>query len=513
MGTKMLTGLRFNASKVSYQPDGSHGSFAPDAEQKQQGTSVPTRNRDRGSDTMVRLFNVYFPKRVLQLIGVESFLIVGALYCVALLHFGPGTSALDSEPGCLKIALVAGVCLPVLYYSDVYSRVCLRKTGALLSRLIKGLGAAAILISLVYYIFPAVQLYRGYAITGICLTAGVLILNRRLFAAVNWTGQHGGAVVILGDGALAAAIAGVIEDRPELGFRMAGYLGGEWTGEPGRRKARRLGGLADVGLVVSGVRPSRVIVAMGERRCTLPVDDLLVLKTSGVVVQDGSDFYEIATGKLPVESIRPSWLIFSPGFKVSRLTLIYKRVVSIVIAFVGLLMLLPIIVLIALAIRFDTPGPIIFRQKRIGLRGQSFTLFKFRTMHVNADQGGYARPAEHGDRRVTRVGRVLRRLRLDEIPQLWNILIGEMHFVGPRPFVPEQETDCAAQIPLYTYRWSVRPGATGWAQVQRGYCASLRDNVDKLAYDLFYIKNMSLGLDLMILFKTIKILFSAQGGR
>lgn len=462
---------------------------------------------------MVKLFSIYVPKRVLQLIGVESFLIGGALYCVALFHFGPDTSALDSESGYLKIAFVAGVCLPVLYYSDVYSPSCLRKTGALLSRLVKGLGVAAILISLVYYCFPAAELYRGFATTGICLTAGVLILNRHLFVAVNGTGKRGGPVVVLGDGALAAAIAAVIEDRPELGFRMAGYLGGEWTGEPGRRKARRLGGVTDVALVTSQVRPSRVIVAMAERRCALPVDDLLVLKTSGVVVEDGTDFYEITSGKLPVESIRPSWLIFSPGFKVSRLTLIYKRVVSIVIAFIGLLVLLPIVGLIALAIRLDTPGPIIFRQKRIGLRGQPFTLFKFRTMHVNADQGGYARPAEHGDPRVTRVGRILRRLRLDEIPQLYNILIGEMHFVGPRPFVPEQETDCAAQIPLYTYRWSVPPGATGWAQVQRGYCASLRDNVDKLAYDLFYIKNMSVGLDLVILFKTIKILFSAQGGR
>jgi exopolysaccharide biosynthesis polyprenyl glycosylphosphotransferase len=257
----------------------------------------------------------------------------------------------------------------------------------------------------------------------------------------------------------------------------------------------------------------RVIVAMGDQRSKLPINELLGLKTSGITIQEGADFYELTTGKLPIDALRLSWLVFSPGFRVSKIILIYKRAVSLLLAGLGLLFLSPLIALIALAIRLDSPGPVIFRQLRIGKGGQPFTLFKFRTMFVNADLGGYPKPAEHNDQRVTRVGRWLRRFRLDEIPQLYNILRGQMYFVGPRPFVPEQEMELAQQIPLYTQRWTVKPGATGWAQVQRGYCASLGDNTDKLAYDLFYIKNTSISLDLLILIKTIKIVFAGQGGR
>jgi lipopolysaccharide/colanic/teichoic acid biosynthesis glycosyltransferase len=170
-------------------------------------------------------------------------------------------------------------------------------------------------------------------------------------------------------------------------------------------------------------------------------------------------------------------------------------------------------VLIAFAIRIDSKGAIIFRQPRIGKDGKTFTLFKFRTMYMNADLGGVPLPVQENDNRVTRVGRWLRRVRLDEIPQLYNILLGHMSFVGPRPFVPNQELELAHQIPLYAQRWTVKPGATGWAQVQRGYCATIEDNREKLAYDLFYIKNLSIGLDLLILFKTVKILLLRRGGR
>jgi sugar transferase (PEP-CTERM system associated) len=463
---------------------------------------------------MVKLFNVYYPKRTLQLLVVESTLIILALVGSVFVHFRSEPLAIfRSEIGLFKIALVAGVCVFFLYYNNLYSPGVVRDPRKILARFMQGLGIAAVVLALAYYLVPGLQLYRGFAVTGISFAAVLLISNRAVFSAASRSTEPKKNVIILGEGAMARLLAKVIQERTELGLSLIGYLGNEWRSETSTETPAHLGGLHDLLAVARESDVSRVIVAMGDQRGKLPVDDLLVLKTSGVAVQDAAEFYEIATGKLPVGAIRLSWLIFSPGFQVSGMTLFYKRLISVILAFFGLLLLSPVILLIALAIRLDSPGPIIFRQRRIGFRGQPFTLFKFRTMCTDADGGGYARPAQHNDVRITRVGRWLRRFRLDEIPQLYNILVGQMHFVGPRPFVSEQELDCAAQIPLYSYRWSVRPGATGWAQVQRGYCASLEDNIDKLSYDLFYIKNMSVGLDLLIIFKTIKIVLTAQGGR
>jgi len=223
--------------------------------------------------------------------------------------------------------------------------------------------------------------------------------------------------------------------------------------------------------------------------------------------------YETLTGKVALESLRLSWLLFSRGFRVSRSMLLYKRATSIIISAVGLLLALPLMAIIAVAIRLDSKGAVMFRQERLGLRGAIFTLNKFRSMVEGADADGIYRPAQENDDRVTRVGRWLRRYRLDELPQLWNVLRGDIYFVGPRPFVPNQEREYAEKIPFYTQRWSVRPGLTGWAQVNREYCATVEDNADKLAYDLFYIKNMSVGLDLLIVFKTLKSLLLGRGGR
>jgi sugar transferase (PEP-CTERM system associated) len=463
---------------------------------------------------MVKLFNVYYPKRTLQLLVTESILVVGALVCTIVVHFRHAPlSILRSDFALFKIALVAGVCLFFLYFSNLYSPGFVRNPRKVFSRFLQGLGIAAIVIAVAYYLIPALQLYRGFAVTGISVAMVLLVSNRTVFSATSRSIEPKRNVVILGEGQMARLLAKVIQERTELGLNLIGYLGNEWHTETATQNPPRLGGLHDLTVVAQQNELSRVIVAMGDQRGKLPVDDLLHLKTSGIIIQDAAEFYEIATGKLPVGAIRLSWLIFSPGFQVSRMTVFYKRLISLILAFSGLLLLSPLIALIALAIRLDSPGPIIFRQKRVGFRGKPFTLLKFRTMHCDADGGGYARPAEHNDARITRVGRLLRRFRLDETPQLYNILVGQMQFVGPRPFVSEQELDCAAHIPLYCYRWSVRPGATGWAQVQRGYCASLEDNVDKLSYDLFYIKNMSVGLDLLIIFKTIKIVLTAQGGR
>ena len=252
---------------------------------------------------------------------------------------------------------------------------------------------------------------------------------------------------------------------------------------------------------------------MGDRRGKLPVAELLKLKTCGLRVEDGSDFYETVAGKVPLDSLRPSWLLFSRGFNVPTALVACKRLSSAFLAGLMLLICLPLMALITLAVWLDTGSPVLFRQKRMGKDGRAFTLYKFRSMYIGSSGGNKFKPAEMNDDRFTRVGRWLRGFRLDELPQLYNILKGDMDIVGPRPFALEEEEELAAKIPFYRQRWSVRPGATGWAQIRRGYCATIEDNMEKLAYDLFYIKNMSIGLDLLIIAQTFKILLLGRGAR
>jgi sugar transferase (PEP-CTERM system associated) len=462
---------------------------------------------------MVRLFNVYFPKRTLLLLISEGGLIFMALVASVFVCLGANAEmAFRDQHGFLKIALVGTICIFCVYYSDLYDPTIVSNRREVPARLIHGLGIACLIVAALYYTFPSCQICRGFAIVGISLIGISLIAYRHMFFAFNNSARMADTALIMGEGPLAISLAQEIQTRPELGLRLAGYLGQEWDSGPANGP-RRLGSIGELSEVVTRFPIQRIIVAMNDRRSKLPVQELLALKTSGVMIQEGSDFYEITTGKLPIDTLRLSWLIFSPGFQVSKLMLIYKRLFSLILAGVALIVLLPVMALVALAIWIDTRGSVIFRQPRIGKDGLPFTVYKFRTMHDGADLGGDPLPVRENDTRITRVGQWLRRFRLDETPQLFNILMGHMYFVGPRPFVPNQELELARQIPLYTQRWTVKPGATGWAQVQRGYCATLEDNNDKLAYDLFYIKNMSIGLDLLILFKTLKIVLLGRGGR
>ncbi len=257
----------------------------------------------------------------------------------------------------------------------------------------------------------------------------------------------------------------------------------------------------------------RIVVAMEERRGKLPVDLLLSLKNRGVQIQDGNDAYESITGKVPIESIRLSWLLFSPGCCASRLFLFYKRTASLMISIVGLLLSLPLLPFIILAIKLSSPGQILYRQSRVGLDGKVFSCYKFRTMQSDAEADSGPTWAKDDDPRITRVGRFFRKTRMDEIPQLWNVLRGDMSLVGPRPERPEFVNALNQTIPFYHLRHSVRPGITGWAQILYRYGSSVEDAKEKLRYDLYYIKNLSAGLDLLIFFSTIKIILLGRGAK
>ncbi len=460
---------------------------------------------------MIRLFNAYFPTRTLLLTVTEALIVTLGFVAAVIYWAGTATDAniyLLYENGLGRIGLVVGVFVLLMYYFDLYDSIVLSNRREVVTRLVGVLGCSFVTLSVLYYVFPEIKLgnstlWMGVAIVGVTVPAW-----RKLFFVLNRSARFSERAVLYGDGPLAAPLMDAIASRSELGVRVVGFVGA--GSEPAIRVPRfeddDLEGLVEQ----RGVR--RIVVTMGDRRGRLRVDKLLRLKAKGVYIQDGPEYYESITGKIPLDSLRLSWLLFSAGFHVRTALRVYKRVFSLVLGGLAIVITSPVMLLALVAIRLDSRGPAIFRQKRVGENGKLFTVFKFRSMYEGSDKK-HLRPAEDDDERITRVGKWLRRTRIDELPQLFNIVKGDMAFVGPRPFIPEQEEEYAAKIPFYKERWLVKPGATGWAQINRGYNVTVEDNREKLAYDLFYIKNVSFGLDLFIMFSTIKILLLGRGGR
>ncbi len=430
--------------------------------------------------------------------------LLAALAVFALEHDGGISAGLAGRIG------VAGlVCMLCMYYFDLYDASVLCSVREALTRLLQVLGTACIVLSAAFYVAPSLRLAPRPLLAWILLVGLGIAGIRKLFSLLNRCSFLAQRTVFLGDGPLAEPLRETIQSRPELGIRVVGAIHPP-EGAPAPSAAGSFEILNDL---IRSQKVDCIVLTMRDRRGNLPVEDLLRLKATGVEVIEAATLFEAVSGKISLPELRPSWLLFSDGFCLSRSMRIYKRVASIVLALPLIIAFLPLMLVIAVLIRLDSPGPAVFRQRRVGRQGRPFWLYKFRSMIDEADGNGGPRAASHGDSRVTRFGRLLRRLRLDELPQLYNILRGDMCFIGPRPFAIEMENELASQIPFYRQRWNVMPGATGWAQVERGYCETLDDNVDKLSYDLFYIKNLSVGLDLLILFKTIKILLLGRGGR
>jgi len=460
---------------------------------------------------MIRLFNAYFPTRTLLLTVTEALIVTLGFVAAVIYWAGTATDAniyLLYENGLGRIGLVVGVFVLLMYYFDLYDSIVLSNRREVVTRLVGVLGCSFVTLSVLYYVFPEIKLgnstlWMGVAIVGVTVPAW-----RKLFFVLNRSARFSERAVLYGDGPLAVPLMDAITSRSELGVRVVGFVGA--SADPNMRVPRFDDDDLEDLVEQRGVR--RIVVTMGDRRGRLRVDKLLRLKAKGVYIQDGPEYYESITGKIPLDSLRLSWLLFSAGFHVRTALRVYKRVFSLVLGGLAIVITSPIMLLALIAIRLDSKGPAIFRQKRVGENGKLFTVFKFRSMYEGSDKK-HLRPAEDDDERITRVGKWLRRTRIDELPQLFNIVRGDMAFVGPRPFIPEQEEEYAAKIQFYKERWLVKPGATGWAQINRGYNVTVEDNREKLAYDLFYIKNVSFGLDLFIMFSTIKILLLGRGGR
>lgn len=450
---------------------------------------------------MLRFFHLHLPRRTVALAVSETCLVAALFLAISSHAHGQPWIWLRYEGGLTRIGLATAIFLLCMYYYDLYDSLVVRSLRETLTRLPEVLGTVYLVLAIVYLVVPALRLQLASVLLGVGLVGFAVAIVRQTYVAISGSPRLAEPFILQGDGPLAEALKAEIRKRPELGIRLLCVPPDELT-RP-RDSVRKTNDLSGV---VNGRSIGVILAEDGDSD-----QPLETWKHSGRVVLHGVELYEIVTGKVWLGSLTADKVGQFRPVGVSRLQLHAQRLVTLLVSFSLLLITLPVIGLVALVVWLESGSPVIFRQKRVGRNGHQFTLYKFRSMRTTTE--GPFRPTQPVDERCTRVGRWLRRTRLDELPQLWNILRGEMAFVGPRPFALEEEQGWAQSIPFYSLRWNVKPGATGWAQVRRGYCATRMDNVEKLAYDLFYIKNFSFGLDALILFHTTKILLQGRGSR
>ena len=462
----------------------------------------------------MKAFAASIGRRAVALIAFETVLIVAAVCIGAWIRLGGGAWDLLFVHGdigkALLIAIVSQLCL---YYADLYELRVVSDRRELFTGVVQALSATSFLLAAIYFWFPSLIIGRGVFVASSAL---VLIAVAGWRFAFEWLTRRVAPrerLLLVGTGPAAVTLAKeLFQRRQELGVEIVGFV----DPDPSRVGAPVInpgviGTIDDIPSIVRARGVDRVVVSLADARGKLPMDKLLEMKLDGVTFDHLASVYEELTGKIAVENLRPSWLIFSSGFRKTRLVRASKRSLDVVAAVFGLVVAAPAMAIVALAVKLTSPGPAVYQQSRVGQHNRNFTVYKFRSMRQDAESGTGAVWARRNDSRVTPVGRVLRRTRLDELPQLWNVLIGDMSLVGPRPERPEFVKQLTEVIPFYGQRHAIRPGLTGWAQVSYAYGASVEDSMEKLQYDLFYAKNLSITLDLFIIFSTIKTVLFRRG--
>jgi sugar transferase (PEP-CTERM system associated) len=463
---------------------------------------------------MIRLFRVFIPVGTLALLLSEILLITGAFLVASYLILPADPSAyLLYDGGMKSITLVVLSILLGLYLHDLYTEIHLSSKVILLQQLCLVMGIAFLMQGFISYLNPDLRLPLRLMTVGSSLSMAGIFFWRWLFSAYVAAVVGRDRLLLVGNSPILADIARFIADHPEKAMAITGYVGefppdGEEL--PG---GKVLGPLSSLREIVAATRPSHIVVGMHERRSSMPVNDLLELRFGGNIIEEASSTYERVCGRVCVRELRPSQLIYSGELGPRRQTLLYQSVTNLLVAAIGSVITAPIMLMVAAAVKFSSPGPALYRQVRVGLDGVPFTVYKFRSMRSDAEAGTGAVWATKGDPRITAVGRIIRKFRLDELPQLFNVLKGEMSIVGPRPERPEFVAMLTEQIPFYAVRNSVKPGLTGWAQVRYSYGATIEQSVKKLEYDLYYVKNHTLFLDLVILLETVRVVLLGEGAR
>jgi sugar transferase (PEP-CTERM system associated) len=452
--------------------------------------------------------------RTVLLLLAEAIVMFGAILGAVYLRLGAvdARAELFLSHGFLKAGLVTSYCLATFYLYDLYDFLVMHDRRELLLRLVQALGLAWVGLAITFYLFPQLMLGRGVALLALPLAVSLMVGWR---LSIHWFLGHpeiGERILVVGSGENAIEIAREILGRKDAGYRVVGFVDND-PALVGKSllNPKVIGLSSDLDQIVRRENVDRIVVSMGERRGKFPTSELLHLSLGGgVAIEEGATFYERLTGRVSLDMIRPSWLIFSGRGRQARVSGLLRTVTHRMVALLGSLLALPLALVTMIAIKLESTGPVFYKQERVGKHGKPFVIMKFRSMLVDAEKGGPVW-ASSSDDRVTRVGRVIRKIRVDEIPQFWNILRGEMSFVGPRPERPHFVSQLAEEIPYYEQRHLIAPGLTGWAQIKYPYGASIEDARQKLQYDLFYIKNQSLVLDAIILFETVKIILFGRG--
>ncbi|MFA5903672.1 MAG: TIGR03013 family XrtA/PEP-CTERM system glycosyltransferase [Desulfobacula sp.] len=464
---------------------------------------------------MLRLLKQYFPIRNIIFFILEGFIIFGSvLLATVLLTFS--NSYLYDALLVLRILLVTLICQTCLYYNDLYDfdvSSTFTETGI---RLLQALGITSIALAFIYFIFPLAIIDQKIFILSIIFLLIFIIGWRLFYIQILNKGIFNEHIIILGSSSLAADIYKEISGTIDCGYAISVMIPDsedeEYTMDlPDHVMVRKE--KKEICRIASEMGIKKVVVALKERRGAFPTDELIRCRTAGIEVIEGSSFYEMLTGKVLVTKINPSWLIFSEGFRKSKTQTVLKRIEDIVLSFTMLLLLSPLLIIVAILIKIDSKGPVFFSQDRVGLNQKEYMMHKFRSMVADAEKLTGPVWAQNNDTRVTRVGKIIRKYRIDELPQLWEVFIGKMSLVGPRPERKHFTDELEKQIPFYSQRFNVKPGLTGWAQVSYDYGATLEDAIEKLNYELFYIKNMSLAMDVIIILRTVKTVLFGRGAR
>lgn len=456
-------------------------------------------------------FKKYYPLRKVIFFLGEGGLIFSSLLLVDWLMLGTGLFFLDLLQNGVRALLVTIIFQLCLYFFDQYDLSNELSLANTVTRMTQAFGMGCIILGIVYYSIPFMIIttrifWLGYFVLCLAIfawrSAYYLILRNRLFS------QN---VLLVGSGELAGVIAREIEGVRDSVYKIRGFVGVQQPGfNPHGAPVKRT--ISDYEDLLVNHEIERVIVALDDGRGTTPIDELLQCKLRGIIVEQGTTFYERVTGKILVKRISPSLIIFSDGFALSRWTYQVKRLMDLLLSSFLLVLTLPVIILTAFCVKLDSAGPLFYSQVRVGQANRPIKIIKFRSMREDAEKDG-AVWAKEGDERVTRVGAIIRDLRIDELPQLWNVIKGDMSLVGPRPERQVFVDELVKKIPFYSIRHELKPGVTGWAQVNYPYGASEEDALKKLEYDLYYMKNLSIAMDLLVIFKTIKTVLFRKGSR
>jgi sugar transferase (PEP-CTERM system associated) len=460
---------------------------------------------------MPHLFKKYYPLRNIFFVvgeGILIFIVINGVFIILA-----GYKEIPSIPLIVSRALLVTVIFQIcLYYFDMYDFSTISSFSDDATRITQAFGSGCILLAGAYYFFPSTTISFGtflISYVAICISLAIWrfcyshILEKKMFTQ---------PILLIGSGNIAQAITVEIASRLDSGYNISALVGNKSPEFSYPENIMFFDDNSQIPEITNTNKIERIVVALDDRRGKTPINELLNCKLEGAKITSGIEFFEELTGKILVNNVNPDWLIYSEGFQKGKITILAKRLLDFSVSLAGLILSLPIAAISGLIIKLESPGPVLYSQERVGEGGKTFWIYKFRSMCCEAECNGPVW-AEENDQRISRFGHFMRKTRIDEIPQLWNILKGEMSFVGPRPERPYFVEQLKKKLPYYSLRHNVKPGLSGWAQISYPYGASEEDALRKLEYDLYYIKNLCFRMDVLIAFQTIKIILFQKGSR